>query len=267
VVDFWPEVLTRQVVRVPAKGGYAKALAKVLPEKKILYTFCVVGMRAKTAAYALEKHGYTVLALKPGYDDLLKAGFKKLSRQETMKVRDSGMPDEAYWETLFDVPLILSRLNIVRFHDVAEFGCGYGTFTVPIARAISGAVYTFDVEPEMLTRTAERAAGLRIVCELRDVMDAGFGVQADAVLLFNVLHCDRPLAILSHARNALRPGGEVLVIHWLYGETPRGPSFDIRPRPEQIVEWGQAAGLQLVGGVIDLPPWHYGLRLRPTTSS
>lgn len=54
-----------------------KMLAKKLPKDKILYTFCVVGMRAKAAATKLEKYGYTVRALKPGYDDLVKAGFKK----------------------------------------------------------------------------------------------------------------------------------------------------------------------------------------------
>jgi len=59
------------------KGGDPKKLAKLLPKKKILYTFCAVGMRAKTAAYELGKHGYTVRALKPGYENLLKAGFKK----------------------------------------------------------------------------------------------------------------------------------------------------------------------------------------------
>lgn len=54
-----------------------KMLAKTLPKDKLLYTFCVVGMRAKAAATKLEKYGYTVRALKPGYDDLVKAGFKK----------------------------------------------------------------------------------------------------------------------------------------------------------------------------------------------
>src|SRR3954469_3712266 len=116
-----------------------------------------------------------------------------------MKVRDSGMPDESYWESLFDVSLIVSRLNIGRFHDVAEFGCGYGTFTVPIAKAISGTVYTFDVEPEMLARTKQRTHGLPVVCERRDVFEAGFSVQADAVLLFNVLHCDAPTHLLRRA--------------------------------------------------------------------
>jgi phage shock protein E len=46
-----------------------------LPKDRILYTYCVVGMRAKKAAEVLEKHGYQVRPLKPGYDELQKAGF------------------------------------------------------------------------------------------------------------------------------------------------------------------------------------------------
>ena len=59
------------------KGVDAKQLAKILPKDKILYTFCVVGKRSLTAAQILEKAGYTVRSLKPGYNELLKAGFKK----------------------------------------------------------------------------------------------------------------------------------------------------------------------------------------------
>jgi SAM-dependent methyltransferase len=172
------------------------------------------------------------------------------------------MPDEAYWETLFDVPLILSRLGIDKCHDVAELGCGYGTFTIPIARAISGTLYTFDIDPEMVTRTKVRANGLPMVCETRDVLQSGFGVDVDAVLLFNILHCEQPVELFRHAANALHVGGHVLVIHWRYGETPRGPSLDIRPRPQQIAEWAGEADLEPIGDVIDLPPWHYGLQFR-----
>jgi SAM-dependent methyltransferase len=178
-----------------------------------------------------------------------------------MIVRDSGMPNEAYWESLFDVPLIVARLGVERFRDVAEMGCGYGTFTIPIAKAISGTLYALDVDPEMVARTQARAQGLPVVCQVRDVVRSGFGVPADAVLLFNILHCDRPVELLRHAADALRAGGEALVIHWRYGATPRGPGLDIRPRPEQIVDWAAEAGLRLEGKVIELPPWHYGLRL------
>jgi rhodanese-related sulfurtransferase len=53
-------------------------LEKTLPKKdeKILYTFCVVGMRSKQAGKILKDQGYTVRVLKPGYEELLKAGFK-----------------------------------------------------------------------------------------------------------------------------------------------------------------------------------------------
>jgi phage shock protein E len=67
------------------KDGDPKELAKKLPKDKILYTFCVVGMRAKAAAKVLIKHGYTVRALKPGYDDLVKAGFKKADDKKSEK--------------------------------------------------------------------------------------------------------------------------------------------------------------------------------------
>lgn len=185
-----------------------------------------------------------------------------------MKLRDSGMPDEAYWETLFDVPLVLARLEINdALGDVAELGCGYGTFSIPIARAIRGTLYTFDIDPAMVERTRERAAELppgKVSCELRDVMRDGFGVTGmDAALVFNLLHCDEPVALLQRAVDAVRPGGVVLAIHWRYAETPRGPSLGIRPRPEQLATWAEQTGqLSRDGELIDLPPWHYGWRFR-----
>ena len=55
----------------------SKTLAKRLPEDRILYTHCVVGKRSLTAANILEKFGYEARSLKPGYKELLEAGFKK----------------------------------------------------------------------------------------------------------------------------------------------------------------------------------------------
>jgi rhodanese-related sulfurtransferase len=59
------------------KGISKEELAKRLPKDRILYTFCVVGKRAITAGTILEKSRYEVRALKPGYKELLEAGFKK----------------------------------------------------------------------------------------------------------------------------------------------------------------------------------------------
>jgi phage shock protein E len=53
------------------------AVSKVLPKDKIFYTRCVVGKRSLTAANILEKLGYDVQSLKPGYRELIGAGFPK----------------------------------------------------------------------------------------------------------------------------------------------------------------------------------------------
>lgn len=187
-----------------------------------------------------------------------------------MKLRESGMPEEAYWETLFEVPLILDRMGIDgRLHDVVELGCGYGTFTLPVARRVAGTVHTFDIEPGMVERTRQRAtiAGVtNLQGTVRDVLAAGFGLREashDAGLLFNILHGEDPVRLLAEAARVVRPGGTVCVIHWRHDPaTPRGPALAIRPRPDQIITWANATGLLTPDGpTLELPPWHYGLRL------
>jgi len=75
---FVPATSLRRDTLNPAK------LEKMLPAKgeKILYTFCVVGMRAKQAGLVLQKQGYTVRVLRPGYDELIQAGFEQGASKE-----------------------------------------------------------------------------------------------------------------------------------------------------------------------------------------
>jgi len=185
------------------------------------------------------------------------------------------MPEETYWETLFDVDLILDRLGINgAFVDAVELGCGYGTFTIPVARRISGLLRTYDIDPAMVERTLSRLREAEIEnaeCVERDVFLEGFGVPSesqDACLLFNILHCEEPIRLLAEVARVVRPAGTIFAIHWRSDlETPRGPSLDIRPRPEQMIEWAGSAGLDAVEPApINLPPWHYGLRLRKQTT-
>lgn len=137
-----------------------------------------------------------------------------------MKVPDSGMPEETYWESLFDIPLILDRLKIDRtVEHVAELGCDYGTFTLPVARRIQGVLFTFDIERAMIDRTLARAAAegvSNINVRLRDVLATGFGLETelcDAVLLLNILAVTTgragagdPLAV-GHSHTARTGGG------------------------------------------------------------
>jgi SAM-dependent methyltransferase len=186
-----------------------------------------------------------------------------------MKVRDSGMPEQSYWESLFNIDAVLDGLDIdARIEEAAEVGCGYGTFTLPVARRIKGVLHTFDIEKNMVDMTRARAAAAGITniqVGVRDVVAEGFGpaVRAvDAVLLFNILHAEAPLDLLRAAAGILRPGGRILAIHWRSDvATPRGPDLSIRPRPEQIAAWAQALGLIATPSRL-LPPWHFGIALR-----
>jgi SAM-dependent methyltransferase len=184
-----------------------------------------------------------------------------------MKIVDSGMPDEATWETFFDGQSVLAALA---FDDadaeVVDFGCGYGTFTLAAARMTAGNVYAFDIEPAMVQQTRAGAATLGLmnvrVIE-RDFVADGSGLPDESIdytMLFNILHCDEPVTLLGEAFRLLRPGGKAAVIHWVHDKTtPRGPDLSIRPRPEQCGRWLADAGFELAIPQISLPPYHYGV--------
>jgi SAM-dependent methyltransferase len=190
-----------------------------------------------------------------------------------MNIRESGMPAQTYWETLFDVPLILDAFGFTSTTgDVAELGCGYGTFTIPLAQRIRGTVHALDLDPAMVATTSARAISSalpNIRASVRDVLLDGFGLapaSCDAALLFNILHAEEPVALLHAARDIVSPGGFIAVIHWRSDlPTPRGPSLAIRPTPAQILTWAASAGgLTAPATPLVLPPWHYGLALRRT---
>jgi len=187
-----------------------------------------------------------------------------------MKTRESGMPDEQMWSGFFSPEQVLVKLGLTETcRDVVDFGCGYGTFTVPAARIVHGTVHALDIEAGMVETTARNAAaaGLSNVrVEQRDFMADGTGLPdggVDYVMLFNILHCEQPQVLLRESWRVLSQGGRVGIMHWNYDPaTPRGPSMDIRPKPEQCHAWAEQVGFRLyVPDKIDLPPYHFGWML------
>lgn len=188
-----------------------------------------------------------------------------------MKGRQSGMPDLPQWESFFNPQCILEKLECCRLGgDIVEFGCGYGTFTIPAAQLNEARLFALDIEPAMVAETTNKAlqSGLRnVIAEQRDFVATGSGRSDQSVvyaMLFNILHIENPVGLLREAFRALVPGGVAGIIHWRNDvATPRGPSPDIRPLPEQCRTWGETAGLEFVRyESLCCCSWHWGLIMR-----
>ena len=183
-----------------------------------------------------------------------------------MKVKESGMPEENAWEQFFSPSIILETMDITNeVKDVAEFGCGYGTFTVPTAKIVSGKVYAIDIEPEMIEVTKRKAEENRlnnVEIMLRDFVSDGSGLEKESVdyaMLFNILHAEEPEKLLEEAYRILKINGKLGIIHWNYDPTtPRGPPMEIRPKPEQCIKWAIGSGFSNPINY-DLKPHHYGI--------
>jgi ubiquinone/menaquinone biosynthesis C-methylase UbiE len=182
-----------------------------------------------------------------------------------MKVRDSGMPDQTYWESLLNVNLILEKLEVdEQIDSLVEFGSGYGTFTLPSAERIRGNVIALDIESQMIEIATTRAVSHKSINFIkRDFIVDGTGLgdnSVDYVMLFNILHHNDPLEILNETYRILKIGGKAGLIHWNYDPTtPRGPNLNIRPKPAEMRQWAISAGFKLTDDpFIDLPPYHYG---------
>jgi SAM-dependent methyltransferase len=190
---------------------------------------------------------------------------------DSSKVRESGMPSEELWSSFFDVERILDGMLVnSEIVDAADFGCGYGTFTIPAAQRIRGILYAIDLEPEML-RTVNlkaRNKGLTNVrTTLSDLLHEGSSLRnesIDYVMLFNLLHSEDPLILLREAFRVLRVEGRVGIIHWIRdASTPRGPPLEMRPTVEQCLDWCRQAGFHASSALsTDLKPYHFGLVMK-----
>ena len=185
-----------------------------------------------------------------------------------MKIRESGMPDEDLWKGFFEPDKIIKKLGLDnKVADVADFGCGYGTFTIPTAKAIDGKVYAIDIEPKMIEITKQKAKAENlnnVETVFRDFLSEGSGLENESVdyaILSNILHLEEPEKLLREAYRILRPNGKVVIIHWNYDPTtPRGPPMEIRPTPEKCIKWAISSGF-INPKTYDLEPYHYGIVL------
>ncbi|MBN2234686.1 MAG: class I SAM-dependent methyltransferase, partial [Opitutales bacterium] len=185
-----------------------------------------------------------------------------------MKTRESGMPDQAWWESFFDGDAVMKLLLGTNGcdGDTVEFGSGYGTFSIPAARLTKGTLHALDIEPALVEDLRHRSASLgidNINPTTRDFVTHGTGLPSQSqshAMIYNLLHMENPVILLKEALRVLRNGGTLSVMHWRSDiATPRGPSLDIRPSPTQCAEWIGEAGFRQIQPVdiAEACPYHF----------
>jgi len=173
-----------------------------------------------------------------------------------MKYRESGMPEEEMWDSFFKSHVILESLELQQYvKNLVDIGCGYGTFLIPASKMISGTAVGIDIDQIYIDICQKRIDDYSLektylihgdIAESK-TMEGIFNLidGADYVSLFNILHCDEPVKLIENILKFLKAGGKMAVVHWKYGDTPRGLSLDIRPKPETVVQWASKIRLTL----------------------
>lgn len=163
-----------------------------------------------------------------------------------MRYRQSGMPVEDMWDSFFSPKDILDQLEVNEtVTNYMEIGCGYGTFLFPASDLVSNRAIGIDIDSGMIDVCKTKILQQRrtnIELMLGDFTE--YGTQhklsafkpIDFVGLFNILHCENPINLLHAVYNVIAFNGKLGVIHWNHEQTPRGPTLDIRPKRESIIE-------------------------------
>jgi len=121
----------------------------------------------------------------------------------TYKFRDFVLPPMS----------ILKEVGIEAGFHVLDFGCGPGSYIIPLAGLVgeSGKIYALDVHPFAI-QAVQRIASRKRLTNVRTIIsDCQTGLppnSVDVVLLYDTLHhLDDPNGVLAEFHRVLRPKG------------------------------------------------------------
>ena len=166
---------------------------------------------------------------------------------------------------------ILEQLDINDNIKVADFGCGHGYFSIPLAKVVpQGKVYSLDVVKEALEAVKSKAKIEKIPnietihCNL-EVLDGSKLTDGsiDLVVLANILfQSQKKSAILKEAKRILKKYGQLVLIEWIADSSlaPREGWLISKEEAKQLVE---AEGLSL-DKELDIDSQHYGMVFKKT---
>ena len=185
-------------------------------------------------------------------------------------------PENSQRESFFSVKFvnpqtIVDQLEITPGITVADFGCGAGFFSLPIAKKIGeeGRVYALDVLPDKLESVESQAKMLNLTNIITQRVNlevlGGSKLEAESVdwvIMKDILFQNKGKEkILAEAKRILKKGGQALIIEWNKEDTNIGPEKELRIFKETLVDLSQKNGWT-INKEIEAGNFHYGLILK-----
>lgn len=150
---------------------------------------------------------------------------------------------------------ILQAIGLRPGQRVADLGAGTGLFTMLIANVVGpkGKVYSVDIVKDFLALINKRAgeAGLKNIQTVLCTDRSAELPEASVELVFTsdtYHHLEYPRSTLASIRQALRPGGELIVVDYRRepGKSAEWILGHVRAGQEEVVREIEAAGFQRV---------------------
>ncbi len=161
---------------------------------------------------------------------------------------------------------ILEQLEISEEARIADFGCGGGYFSIPLAKtARQGKVFALDIIKDNLEAVKSKAEldGIGNIvtrhCNLEE--DKGSKIKSisiDLVMMRNILfQSQRKEAIIKEAHRVLSPDGQLIIIEWQAGSV-LAPKQGWLMSEEQARQLAESFSLVFVKELV-LDEHHFGL--------
>jgi len=164
---------------------------------------------------------------------------------------------------------VLKQVNIQKTMKVADFGCGHGYFSIPLAKLVGqGQVYALDVLKEALESIRSKAELEKItnIQTLRGNLEIANGSKLednsiDLVLLANILfQSQKKPEIIQEAKRVLKKEGQIVLIEWI-ANTALAPKEGWLISKEEAQKLVEAEGLKFERE-FEVDGQHYGLIFR-----
>jgi ubiquinone/menaquinone biosynthesis C-methylase UbiE len=160
---------------------------------------------------------------------------------------------------------ILGRLGLQKTMTAADFGCGSGGWSIPLAKILNeGRVYSIDVleGPLFVLNNSAKVAGIFNIQTMNSNVESGTKLipgSCDLVLMTNLLfQCEYKKAVLNEGKRVLKPGGKILVVDWKKSQNfgPRERSVSL----EEVKIIATGLGMKVENEFV-ASPYHWGLVL------